>query len=151
LAYTTDRLKSTRVFIALGDGADPEVFTAICGITSKGLQQTRATNDTVDWDCANPDGTPITIRDTGATDWSITGSGMLARSRLADLQAVFVDPNPRNWRFVFDEAAASVIVDGYYQGPGLLTDFSITGENGQYLQISLTITGADAIAFVANT
>jgi len=151
MAYTTDRLKSTRVHIALGDGAEPEVFEAICGITTKGFQQTRATNDTVDWDCADPDATPITVRDTGATDWSITGSGLLARNKLADLQAAFDDPNPSNWRFVFDEATGNEIVDGYYQGPGLLTDLSITGENGQYLQISLTISGADKVNFVANT
>lgn len=150
MSYTQDRLKSTRVMIALGDGATPEVFTAICGITSKGLQQTRATNDTVDWDCTDPDATPITIRDTGATDWSITGSGMLARNRYADLQAAFEDPNPANWRFVFDEKAGDEIIDGYHQGPGLLTDFSVTAENGNYLQISLTITGADKLNFIAN-
>lgn len=150
MAYTVDRLKSTRVYIALGNGATPEVFATICGITSKGLQQTRATNDTVDWDCANPDATPITVRDTGATDWSISGSGLLARNKLADLQTAFDDPNASTWRFVFDEAAGNEIVDGYYQGPALLTDLNITGENGQYLNISLTITGADALAFVAN-
>lgn len=151
MAYTVDRLKSTRAMIALGDGATPEVFSSICGITTKGLQQTRATNDLVDWDCADPDAPPVTIRDTGATDWSITGSGLLARNRLADMQAAFEDPNPRNWRFVFNEKAGDEIVDGYYQGPGLLTDFSVTAENGQYVQVSLTISGADKLNFVANT
>lgn len=151
MAYTTDRLKSTRVSIALGDGATPEVFTALCGITTKGLQQTRATNDSTDWDCADPDAPPVTIRATGATDWSITGSGLLARNRLADLQEAFDNPNPVKWRFMFDEATGDTVVDGYYEGPALLTDLNVTGENGNYLQISLTITGADKLNFVPNT
>jgi len=53
MAYT-DKLKSTRVAIMMGDGATPEVFSPMCGITTKGFQQTRATSDTVDWDCAAP-------------------------------------------------------------------------------------------------
>lgn len=39
MAYT-DKLKSTRVYIAMGDGATPETFATFCGINTKGLQQT---------------------------------------------------------------------------------------------------------------
>lgn len=151
MAYTVDKLKSTRVYIAMGDGADPEVFRPICGITTKGFQQTRQTNDTTDWDCADPDATPIVIRDAGPTDWSMTGSGLLARNKLAAVQAAFESGDPTNFRFVFDEKTGDEIVDGYYQGPGIISDFNITGENGQYLQVSLTITGADKVNLIANT
>ncbi|KQX18421.1 MULTISPECIES: phage tail tube protein [unclassified Sphingomonas] len=151
MAYTTSKLKSTRVYLAMGDGADPEVFSALCGITTKGFQQTRATNDTTDWDCADPDASPITIRDMGAKDWSMTGSGLLARSLLADVQAAFDAGNPTNFRFVFDEPASDEIVDGYYQGPGIITDFNVTGENGQFVQISITISGADAVQFISGS
>lgn len=61
MAYT-DKLKSTRVYIAMGDGATPETFATFCGINTKGLQQTRATSDTTDWDCAAPDAIPINQR-----------------------------------------------------------------------------------------
>lgn len=151
MSYTTGRLKATRVFIAIGDGASPEVFTPICGITTKGLQQTRATTETTDWDCADPDATPIIVRGAGAKDWSITGSGLLDRNRLTALQAAFDDTNPTNYRFVYDEASTDTIVDGYYQGAGFLTDFNVTGENGNYLQVSLTISGADALTFTPNS
>jgi len=150
MAFTVDKLKSTRVYIAIGDGETPEVFTAICGITTKSLQQTTATNDTTDWDCTDPDAAPIIVRDVGAKDWSISGSGLLARNKLADLQAAFDSGNPTNFRFVFDEAAGNEIVDGSYAGPGIVTDFSITGENGAYLQISLTIQGAGQLVLIPN-
>lgn len=149
MAYT-NKLRSTRAYIALGNGADPEVFAPLCGITTKGLTQTRATSETVDWDCADPDATPITVRDTGATDWSITGSGLLHRPLLPTLQAAFDDSAPQTFRFVFDEATTDQVIDGYYQGPGIVTELTVTGENGQYLNISLTITAAGPIAFVAN-
>ncbi|WP_347271625.1 phage tail tube protein [Rhizorhabdus histidinilytica] len=148
MAYTTSKLKSTRVYIAMGDGGAPEVFSPICGITTKGFQQTRQTNDTTDWDCADPDASPITVRDVGAKDWSMTGSGLLARSLLADVQAAFDSGDPTNFRFVFDEKPTDEIVGGFYEGPGIITDLNVTGENGQYVQISITISGADAVQFV---
>lgn len=149
MAYT-DKLKSTRVYIAIGDGAGPEVFTPLCGITTKGFQQTRATSDTVDWDCADPDATPITVRDVGATDWNLSGSGLLHRPLLATIQAAYEDTTPTNFRFVFDEATGGEVIDGFYAGAGIVTDLNVTGTNGEYVQISLTISAAGPVAFTAN-
>lgn len=150
MAYT-DKLRSTRVAIMMGNGATPEVFSPMCGITTKGFQQTRATSDTVDWDCADPDATPITVRDVGATDWTISGSGLLHRPLLADVQAAFDSSEATNYRFMFDEPTGGEVIDGYYQGPGIITDLNITGANGEYVQVSLTISAAGPKAFVANT
>lgn len=150
MAYT-DKLKSTRVAIMMGDGATPEVFSPMCGITTKGFQQTRATNDTVDWDCADPDATPITVRDVGATDWNISGSGLLHRPLLATVQAAFDSSDATNYRFMFDEATGDEVVDGYYQGPGIITDLNIGATNGEYVSISLTISAAGPKMFVPNS
>lgn len=150
MAYT-NKLRSTRAYIAIGDGATPtEVFSPLCGITTKGLTQTRATSETVDWDCADPDATPITVRDTGATDWSITGSGLLHRPLLGDIQDAFESATPTNFRFVFDEPTTDQVIDGFFAGPGIVTELTITGENGQYLNISITITAAGPIVFTPN-
>lgn len=149
MAYT-DKLKSSRAYIAMGDGASPETFPPMCGITTKGFQQTRATSDTVDWDCEDPDATPVTVRDAGATDWTISGNGLLHRPLLAKVQAAFDSGDPTNYRFVFDEPTASQVIDGYYQGPGIITDLNITSTNGEYVGISLTISAAGPKAFVAN-
>ena len=133
-----------------GNGASPEVFSPMCGLTTKGFQQTRATSDTVDWDCEDPDATPITVRDAGATDWTISGNGLLHRPLLAQVQADFDDANPTNYRFAFDEPSTSQVIDGYYQGPGFITDLNVTGTNGEYVNISLTISAAGPKVFVAN-
>lgn len=147
----TDKIKGTRVIVAIGDGASPEVFTPLCGISNKGLQQTRQTSDTVDWDCADPDATPITVRDINQADWSISGDGLLHRPNLATVQAAYDTTEPQNFRFIFDEKVGDEVIDGYYEGPGVITDFSISGTNGEYAQISITIQGAGKLEFVANT
>lgn len=149
MAYT-DKLKSTRVYIAMGDGALPEVFSPMCGITTKGFQQSRATSDTTDWDCADPDASPITVRDVGASDWTISGNGLLHRPLLAKLQDAFDDTTATNYRFVFDEPVAGAVINGYYEGPGIITDLNITGTNGEYVNISLTVSAAGPKVFVAN-
>lgn len=147
----TDKLKGTRLGLAIGDGATPQVFTPMCGISQKGLQQTRQTSDTVDWDCADPDATPITVRDINQADWTASGSGLLHRPALATVQAAYDTTDPVDFRIVFDEAVGDEVVDGYYEGPGVITDFSITGNNGEYIQIAITIQGAGKLNFVSNS
>lgn len=147
----TNKLKGTRMALAIGDGGSPEVFSPMCGISQKGLQQSRQTSDTVDWDCADPDATPITIRDINQADWSVSGSGLLHRPALATVQSAYDTTDPVNFRVIFDEASGDEVIDGYYEGPGVITDFSITGNNGEYIQISLTIQGAGKLNFVPNS
>lgn len=150
MAYT-DKIKSTRVAIMRGDGATPQVFAPMCGLTTKGFQQTRATSDTTDWDCTDPDATPITVRDAGATDWTISGSGLLHRPLLALVQADFDNSNPTDYRFAFDEAVGDTVINGYYQGPGFITDLNIGATNGEYVNVSMTISAAGPKTFVPNS
>lgn len=146
----TDKLKGTRLVLEIGNGATPEVFSPMCGISQKGLSQTRQTSDTTDWDCADPDATPITIRDINQADWSVSGSGLLHRPLLATVQEAYDTTDPVNFRVNFDEKTGDEVVDGYYEGPGVITDFSVTGNNGEYVNISLTIQGAGKLNFISN-
>lgn len=151
MAYT-DKVKSTKVTIARGDGENPEVFTTMCGLTTKGFQQTRATNDVTDWDCADADAAPIIVRDAGATDWSITGSGLLHRPLLELVQADYDSTDPTNYRFVFDDGADSgEPIDGYYEGPAFITDLTIGAANGEFVNISITLSAAGAKSFVSTS
>ncbi|MFK4794668.1 phage tail tube protein [Sphingobium sp. ZW T5_29] len=145
MAYT-DKLKSTQIAIMMGDGAEPEVFSPMCGLNQKQFQQTRATSDTVDWDCTDPDAIPITVRDVGAADWNLTGSGLLHRPLLPLVQAAFDSAEPTNYRWAYMDT----VIDGYHQGPGIITDFTEGATNGEYVQINLTISAAGPKTFVSN-
>ena len=67
------------------------------------------------------------------------------------VQAAYDTTDPVDFRIVFDEAVGDEVVDGYYEGPGVITDFSITGNNGEYIQIAITIQGAGKLNFVSNS
>lgn len=146
MAYTVGKVKGNYTDIMFGNGADPEVFTQLCGINTRGLNITYSSAfETEDWDCADPDAKAQTIREVGAQDWSITGSGLFNRTQMAalrDLHGV-----TQNWRFASGEPASENIDEGYWGGLGFISSWEETGNNGEWKQISLTITGAGLLAW----
>lgn len=141
MTYPT-KIKGTKVGLGLGDGGSPELFPIVCGITTKGLQRTRATNDQTDWDCGDPDAPPITVRDVGAGDWTMSGSGVVNVDNLDDVEAAY-DTN-KNWQLFFMGAGTTVIRS--YTGNAIMTDLTINGVNGQFADISLTLAGNGELA-----
>jgi hypothetical protein len=141
MAYTTGRLKGNYADIMFGDGATPsENFTQLCGINTRGLTITYASAfEQTDYDCEDPEAPAQVVRDVGAQDWSISGSGLYNRSQMAALRALL--GSDQNWRFRLDEPTGETIDDGYWQGPGFISSFEITGNDGSYTAVSLTITG----------
>ena len=140
MAYAA-KVKGNYADIMFGDGADPEVFTQLCGINTRGITITYANAfEMTDYDCEDPEDAGQTLRSVGAQDWSITGSGLYNRSQMAAIRALMGDD--QNWRFALDEPAADAIDDGYWQGPGFISSFEITGNDGEWTQASITITGA---------
>lgn len=140
MAYTVGKLKGNYADILFGDGADPEVFTQLCGINTRGLNITYANAfEAEDYDCADPEAVAQTVREVGAQDWSITGSGLYNRSQMAALRALLGDT--QSWRFALDEPSGDSIDDGYWQGPGHISSFEVGANNGEWTQVSLTITG----------
>ncbi|RIV79580.1 phage tail tube protein [Pelagerythrobacter aerophilus] len=148
MAFTTGRIKGNYADILYGDGADPEAFTQLCGINTRGLNITYASAfETEDWDCEDPEAVAQTIREVGAQDWSITGSGLYNRAQMSAIRGLM--GTSQNWRFALDEpgAPAVAIDDGYWGGPGFISNFEVTGNNGEWTQVSMTITGTGLLAW----
>jgi hypothetical protein len=142
MAYAA-KVKGNYADIMFGDGDSPEVFTQLCGINTRGITITYANAfELTDYDCADPEDAGQTIRDVGAQDWSITGSGLYNRAQMAAIRGLM--GSTQNWRFALDEppAPAAAVDDGYWQGPGFISSFEITGNDGEWTQASITITGA---------
>jgi len=136
MSYPTT-IKGQKIGLRLGDGADPEVFTVVCGITSKGLQRTRAVNDAVVWDCADPDALPITEREMAAGDWTISGSGQAVAAELDRLEAAY--ETGANWQIVFFGTGSTVTRS--YTGSAIMTDLNLGAVNGEKASISITLSG----------
>lgn len=70
--------KFGKFIVKLGDGAEPEVFAAPCGFTSKSLQLTKTLSEVSIPDCNEPDAPIVIGRDVQSLSASISGEGVLA-------------------------------------------------------------------------
>lgn len=66
--------------VLLGDGADPIVYTAPCGFTSKSLTLGKSLSEVSLPDCDDPDAPIVLGRDVESITSSISGEGVLAAS-----------------------------------------------------------------------
>lgn len=136
MSYPTT-VKGQKVALQLGDGATPEVFTTVCGITTKGLQRTRKVNESENWDCTDPDALPLTEREASSADWSISGAGQAVVAEMDRIEAAF--ETPANWRIVFFGTDTTIVRS--YTGNAIMTDLNLGAVNGEKASISLTLSG----------
>jgi hypothetical protein len=80
-----DIIRGTYITILMGDGAAPEVFTVLCGITAKSMTTQVNTSDTFNRDCADPEDVPVRQISATGRQWSMRGSGNMNRALLPDL------------------------------------------------------------------
>lgn len=135
-----DIIRGTYVSILMGDGATPEVFTPICGITARDFTHQGQTKDIATRDCADPESVPVRRLIVTSEQWDLSGSGQLNRSQLSLVDAAMLVT--KNYRFVIGEPADNMVYGGYYAGPAMLTQKKITGNDDDMAGIELTI-GSD--------
>jgi len=63
--------------VSIGDGAQPEVFTILCGMDTVGINRTANTNDRFRRDCAKPGSVPYRRSRTTGKQLDITASGAI--------------------------------------------------------------------------
>jgi hypothetical protein len=132
-----DILRGTYVNILVSDGAAPAVFTPLCGITTRDLTDQINTQDAFVRDCADPEEVPTrSVIGTGR-QWDMTGSGWMNRATLADVDALM--GALEEYRFEILEPADDKVYGGYYSGIGMLTQKKITGEDGDFVKLDITI------------
>src|SRR5215211_9165742 len=95
-------INSSKLLIQLGDGGSPELFLPPCGLTTKGITFTKATNDIAVPDCDDPDLVPNIERGVVSLSATISGSGVLAMEAKDTWLAWKDDTNSRNVRVVID-------------------------------------------------
>lgn len=134
-----DIIRGTYFVLALGNGGTPtETFAALCGIDTRQFQYQANTSDQFTRDCDDPEDVPIRRLIVTGEQWSLSGSGSLNRANIATIEAA--KGTTKNWRFYWTEPADDAgIYAGYYEGPAILTNVTIDGNDTAYAQISLQI------------
>lgn len=125
--------------ILIGDGATPtEVFAAPCGLTTKGLNRSAETSDTVMPDCNDPSAAAWTERETTSLSWEISGAGTLADESVDIWDAWFTSGVAKNVRV---EIYKGPNAGRKYTGQALLTAYNISAERGSKVQVDVTLSG----------
>jgi hypothetical protein len=115
----------------------PDVYTALCGISTRSFTAGVNTNDQFTRDCADPEDVPIRRAIVTGKQWDLSGEGTLNRANLETilgLQAI-----TENYRFVFTEPADDEVYQGHWTGPAILTNIAITAEDESFATISITL------------
>lgn len=131
------------LLIQLGNGATPEVFTNLCGVTTRSFNMTANSVETTKPDCTNPANTPQRTSTPGIKSRNFSGSGAFVAS--ANTRA-FVTNVMNGVTF-----NAKVIVPGFgtFTGKWFVTNFEFTGETEGEMQFSATFEAAGVLTFAA--
>lgn len=130
-------LRGTYFSLMMGDGAGPEVFTALCGIATRSFTAAVNTNDQFVRDCDLPEDVPIRRAIVTSKQWDLTGEGVLNRDNLAIVLAA--QAVVKNYRFVFTEPVDDLVYQGYWAGAAIMTNLVITAEDANFATISITL------------
>lgn len=136
---------SKKLLIQLGDGGTPETFGAPCGLTTRGIQLSKETNDVTVPDCDDPDLPSWTERDVVSLSGEVSGSGILAAEAFETWRDAFLSTDPVNCRIKIDETGANG--GGYFYGAFHLTALNVTGEIGNKIQVEVTFSSDGEIAW----
>lgn len=140
-------MRGTKLLLKIGNGAGPEVFTAMCSINAaRGIQFSASTNEQNVPDCADPDLMAWASREKVALSASINGAGMVNTPDLTDLFDWFSSADTKNCQL---HLADVVLADGggYWAGALHLTDFQVTGDRGAKAEVSITLQSDGAITW----
>jgi len=137
---------ASKLYISLGDGGSPEVFSEPCGITTHGLTLSKDTTDIVVPDCANPDLPAWTERAVRSLRGEATGSGILAAAAWPVWRAAFESTASVTCRIGIN--APPIDNGGYYGGEMHLTALAITGELGNKIQVAVTLISDGVLTWV---
>jgi len=136
------------IIVKVGNGAEPEVFTTICGIENATINQTVNTSDRFRRDCAKPGSVPTRKVKVTGRQWDATGSGVVNTDEFGTFNGAL--GIRKNYQFDFgkrDGTDAGEII-GTYEGPAVMTAANINMGDSEGTN-EITLAGEDEIVWTA--
>ena len=131
------------LLIKIGDGADPEAFTNLCGLKTRSFNMSSNEIDTTVPSCTNPGGPVQKTSRPGISNRTFSGSGNFISSATSK---VFMDHVRASEAF---NAQVVVPGDGTYEGSWMVTDYTFSGDVETNMEFSGTFVAADVLEFTA--
>lgn len=138
--------KGTKFRILMGNGASPQVFAALCGLTAKSINFQTQTNDFYVPDCTNPDDPAWREITKSGKSATISGQGTLNMDSHEEFFEAWEDPDSRSYRVELN--VGSVNNGGYWAGLFNLTQYNVTGNDGELITAELTLESDGPIVWV---
>ena len=141
-------IEGEKLLILIGDGAATEVFTHPCLInTTRGITFVTNMTETEVPDCASPSTPAKIVRKAKSIDFTVTGAGKVDKTSVLAYITWLNAAVAKNAKITQDGTGAA----GGWVGTGklLLKDFALTGERGDYQEVSLTLVPAGTFTWAA--
>ena len=142
-----DHIEFSALTILIGDGADPEVFTARCSMNaSRGFNRTAETNSRNLPDCADDAAPSATLVFVTAKSAEVSGSGVLERADDAFFSTWWASGEAKNVKVVVGD-----VTDGgnSHSFAAKLTSYNVTGESKDVVNAEITLVSHGAIVTAA--
>ena len=132
------------LLVKIGDGADPEVFSNLCGLNSKSLTINNSAIDVTTPDCTTPEGALWTETLAGLKNVSVSGDGFFEDSTAeARMNTVVMQAdNQCNFEVILPDF-------GTYAGAFRITSVEFGGETEGGVTYSLSLESTGAVTFTA--
>ena len=125
--------------VLMGDGASPEVFTAICDLTSVTLNEGAETSTRRRRDCAKPNKPAARYSKVMGTFWDVSGTGLSNAPQIATLRAAL--GKHKNYKIIGyrDDGTDAGDEVGTWSGQGVMTgrNYSIDREGDTSMEINI--------------
>lgn len=142
--------RGVKLLIKVAKPATPTVFEAFCTINAeRGITFTAGTNDQEVIDCADLEAVAWVLREKTNLSAAITGSGTVNTPDIDIFYEWLTDPNSWPTKTIIDVPGSDGGV--IFTGKMHLTEFSVTGNKGEKMQASTSMSSDGVIAKTANT
>lgn len=121
--------------ILLGNGGGPEVFTAPCGLTTKGLTITKNLEEVAIPDCDDPDAVFFMARDVSSLSASISGEGVMAAESEDVWNDAAFSTESVNARIEIEFSSGTRTIAGAFH----LDSYAINAQQGQRVSVSISM------------
>lgn len=136
--------KGRLLLIRIGDGQTPtEAFANLCGLKTRSFNMSANEVDTTIPDCTNPGGPVQKTSEPGISSRTFTGSGKFVSGAT---QKILMDHVRATTVF---NAQVVVPGDGEYEGPWMVSNFELSGEDEGTMDFSATFSAAGPLEFTA--
>jgi predicted secreted protein len=143
--------RGVKLVLKIGDGASPEVFTAMCSINAeRGITFNAQTRDETIPDCSDLEAIAWVAREKETLSVDVTGGGMLDKANVKTMWDFFEADTSTNCQIVLDDDTAANVIT--FEGAFQLTSFELSGNRGEKVAASLSLSsdGAVTAEFGAN-